>query len=50
MPVRSRLWAAWLTLDDPQRHAMDATFQDWVRWNPMQNEGWSEGNENPGML
>ena len=22
----------------------------WVRWNPMQNEGWSEGNKNPGML
>ncbi len=21
-----------------------------VRWNPMQNEGWSEGNKNPGML
>ena len=22
----------------------------WVRWNPMQNEGWSEGNKNQGML
>ena len=22
------LWAAWLTLDDTQRHAMDAAFQD----------------------
>ena len=22
------LWAAWLTLDDPQRHAIDAAFQD----------------------
>ena len=22
----------------------------WVRWNPMQNEGWSEGNENQGIL
>ena len=148
-PQPDALWAAWLTLDDSQRHAMDTTFQDitalsglaalvvkarvlrtgraplarcarrsgygrtaalvcrryrpasgtssftmrtdvaasdppsdsarsprrrpirgargephllrspipihsrtvhWVRWNPMQNEGWSEGNKNPGML
>ena len=27
-PQPDALWAAWLTLDDPQRHAMDATFQD----------------------
>ena len=27
-PRPDALWAAWLTLDDPQRHAMDATFQD----------------------
>ena len=27
-PQPDALWVAWLTLDDPQRHAMDATFQD----------------------
>ena len=27
-PQPDALWAAWLTLDDTQRHAMDATFQD----------------------
>ena len=27
-PQPDALWAAWLTLDDPQRHAMDTTFQD----------------------
>ena len=27
-PQPDALWAAWLTLDDPQRHAMDAAFQD----------------------
>ena len=27
-PQPDALWAAWLTLDDTQRHAMDAAFQD----------------------
>ena len=27
-PQPDALWAAWLTLDDPQRHAMDAAFRD----------------------
>ncbi len=27
-PQPDALWAAWLTLDDSQRHAMDAAFQD----------------------
>ena len=27
-PQPDALWAAWLTLDDTQRHAMDAEFQD----------------------
>ena len=27
-PQPDALWAAWLTLDDTQRHAMDATFRD----------------------
>ena len=27
-PQPEELWAAWLTLDDAQRHAMDAAFQD----------------------
>ena len=27
-PQPDALWAAWLTLDDAQRHAMDAEFQD----------------------
>ena len=27
-PQPDALWVAWLTLDDTQRHAMDATFQD----------------------
>ena len=28
------------------------SFEDGAlgRWSPMQNEGWSEGNKNPGML
>ena len=27
-PQPDALWAAWLTLDDTERHAMDAAFQD----------------------
>ena len=27
-PQPEELWAAWLTLDDAQRHAMDAAFMD----------------------
>ena len=27
-PQPDALWAAWLTLDDPQRHTMDAAFQE----------------------
>ena len=27
-PQPEALWAAWLTLDDAQRHAMDAAFRD----------------------